>query len=88
MFNVYFIYIFKILTLIYIIKMAKAKYVLEVLEFIAEKEGADGWLVQGCKIKHVGYMKGKFKTTKYAVSYYRLRLTFGIITNIFHICVL
>ena len=32
--------------------MAKAKYVLEVLEFITE-----------CgKIKHIGYMKGKFKT--------------------------
>jgi hypothetical protein len=54
----------------YIIKMAKAKYVLEVLEFITEKDGDNGWLVQGEKIKHIGYMKGKFKTKKDAVSYY------------------
>ena len=39
--------------------MAKAKYVLEVLEFIT-----------GGKIKHIGYMKGKFKTKNDAVSYY------------------
>lgn len=51
-------------------KMAKAKYVLEVLEFITEKEGDNGWLAQGGKIKHIGYMKGKFKTKKDAVSYY------------------
>ena len=50
--------------------MAKAKYVLEVLVFITEKEGDDGWLAQGGKIKHIGYMKGKFKTKKDAVSYY------------------
>ena len=41
--------------------MAKAAYVLEVLEFIT---------AQGGKIKHIGYMKGKFKTKKDAVSYY------------------
>ena len=45
--------------------MTKAKYVLEVLEFITEKEGENGG-----KIKHIGYMKGKFKTKKDAVSYY------------------
>ena len=50
--------------------MAKAKYVLEVLQFITEKEGDEGWLAQGGKIKHIGYMKGKFKTKKDAVSYY------------------
>ena len=50
--------------------MAKAKYVIEVLEFITEKEGDNGWLAQGGKIKHIGYMKGKFKTKKDAVSYY------------------
>ena len=44
--------------------MAKAKYVLEVLEFITEKEGDNCWLPQ---IKHIGYMKGKFKTKKDAV---------------------
>ena len=31
--------------------MAKAKYVLEVLEFITEKEGDNGWLAEGGKIK-------------------------------------
>ena len=50
--------------------MAKAKYVLEVLEFITEKEGDNGWLAQGGGIKHIGYMKGKFKTKKDAISYY------------------
>jgi len=50
--------------------MAKAKYVLEVLEFITEKEGENGWLAQGGCIKHIGYMMGKFKTEKHAVSYY------------------
>tara|TARA_Y100000389_G_C17470604_1_gene530239 strand:+ start:5304 stop:5645 length:342 start_codon:yes stop_codon:yes gene_type:complete len=50
--------------------MAKAKYVLEVCEFIIEKEGDNGWLAQGGEIKHIGYMKGKFKTKKDAVSYY------------------
>ena len=49
--------------------MSKGKYVLEVLEFITEK-GVNGWLTQGEKIKHVGYMKGKFRTKKDAVSYY------------------
>ena len=50
--------------------MAKNNYVLEVLEFITEKEGNNGWLFQGGKRKHVGYMKAKFKTKKDAVSYY------------------
>ena len=50
--------------------MAKAKYVLEVLKFITEKDGKDGRIAQDGKIKHIGYMKGKFKTKKDAVSYY------------------
>jgi len=50
--------------------MSKAKYVLEVCEFITEKEGDNGWLALGSKIKHIGYMKGKFKTKENAVSYY------------------
>ena len=45
--------------------MAKANYVLEVLEFITEDD-----VENGRKIKHLGYMKGKFKTKKDAVSYY------------------
>ena len=40
------------------------RYVLEVLQFIIEKDGAH-------PVKsHIGYMKGKFKTKKDAVSYY------------------
>jgi len=50
--------------------MSKAKYVLEVCEFIIEKEGDNGWSAKGGKIKHIGYMKGKFKTKKDAISYY------------------
>jgi hypothetical protein len=45
-------------------------YVLEVLEFITEKDGPNGWLAQGGKIKHIGYMKRKFRTKEDAVSYY------------------
>lgn len=45
-------------------------YVLEVLEYITEKEGDNGWLAQGGNFKHIGYMKGYFKTKKDAVSYY------------------
>jgi len=50
--------------------MSKANYVLGVCEFITEKQGDNGWLTHGGKIKHIGYMKGKFKTKKDAVSYY------------------
>ena len=50
--------------------MSKGKYVLEVCEFITEKDENNGWLSQGGKIKHIGYMKGKFKTKNDAVSYY------------------
>lgn len=50
--------------------MSKATYVLEVCEFITDEDGPDGWLAQGGKIKHIGYMKGHFKTKKDAVSYY------------------
>ena len=51
-------------------KMSKATYVLEVCEMIIDEDGPDGWLAQGGKIKHIGYMKGHFKTKKDAVSYY------------------
>ena len=46
----------------------KAKYVLEVVEYIREKDGENGWIKH--EEKHIGYMKGKFKTKKDAVSYY------------------
>lgn len=45
-------------------------YVLEVLEFLTEKEGDNGWLAQGGKYKHIGYMKCRFRTKKEAVFYY------------------
>jgi len=50
--------------------MTKTTYVLEVLEFITEKEGDNGWLALGGEMKHIGYMKGLFKRKKDAVSYY------------------
>jgi len=45
-------------------------YVLEVVKFITEKEGENGWLIKGTKFEHVGYMNVKFKTKKDACSYY------------------
>lgn len=45
-------------------------FVLEVVEFLTEKTGENGWLVSGGKFRHVGYMKAKFKTKDDAVSYY------------------
>ena len=45
-------------------------YVLEVVEFITERDGDNGWLNLGGKFKHIGYMKSKFKTKNDAVSYY------------------
>ena len=56
----------------------RGKYVLEVCEFITKKDGDDGWLALGGKIKHVGYMKGKFKTKK---------MLFHIMIDIIRICV-
>ena len=45
-------------------------YVLEVIEFITEKCGEEGWFKLCGKYKHIGYMKAKFKTKNDAVSYY------------------
>ncbi len=45
-------------------------YVLEVLQILDDGDGEDGWKKQGGKFKHIGYMKGKFKKKKDAVSYY------------------
>ena len=45
-------------------------YVLEVVEFITKKDGEDGWLALGGKLKHVGYMRAKFKTRNDACAYY------------------
>ncbi len=47
-----------------------SQYVIEVIEFITKKEGDNGWLSLGGKYKHLGYMKGKFRTKQDAVSYY------------------
>ena len=46
------------------------KFVLEVVRFIRESEGPEGWLEKGGKNEHVGYMKAKFRTKKDACSYY------------------
>ena len=45
-------------------------YVLEVVRFLTEADGENGWRARGGKFEHVGYMKAKFKTKKDAVSYY------------------
>ena len=45
-------------------------YVLEVIRYIDERDGENGWLNKGTKFDHVGYMKVKFKTKKDACSYY------------------
>jgi hypothetical protein len=45
-------------------------YVLEVVKFISEKEGNDGWLNKGGKYEHVGYMKKSFSTKIKACEYY------------------
>ena len=50
--------------------MSTNKYVLEVVEFITEKDGEYGWLSQGGKYKHKGYMNKKFNTKKAAEEYY------------------
>ena len=50
--------------------MSAGLYVLEVVRFITEKDGIDGWLNKGGKQEHVGYMKAKFKTKNEACSYY------------------
>ena len=45
-------------------------YVLEVIEFINDKEEDNNWSDPGGKYKHIGYMKAMFKTKEDAVSYY------------------
>ena len=50
--------------------MRTGLYVLEVLKFITEKEGKNGWVEKGGKIEHIGYMNVKFKTKNDCVSYY------------------
>ena len=46
------------------------RYVLEVIRFITEKDGENGWLQKGGKYEHLGYMKAKFKKKNHACSYY------------------
>ncbi len=50
--------------------MSTGLYVLEVVRFITEKDGPEGWFAKGGKLEHIGYMKAKFKTKKDACSYY------------------
>ena len=45
-------------------------YVLEVVRFITEKDGENGWINKQGKKEHVGYMKAVFKTKADACSYY------------------
>lgn len=50
--------------------MSTGIYVLEVIRFIEENNGNDGWINKGGNLEHIGYMKAKFKTRKDACSYY------------------
>jgi hypothetical protein len=50
--------------------MSNGLYVLEVIKFIVERDGPDGWVNKGGKQEHIGYMKAKFKTKNDACSYY------------------
>ena len=50
--------------------MGTRLYVLEVVQFIEEANGENGWLNLKSKQKHIGYMKAKFETKKDACSYY------------------
>ena len=45
-------------------------WVLEVIEFITEMDGENGWKALGGKYRHVGYMRAKFRTKKDACTYY------------------
>ena len=45
-------------------------YTLEVVKFLVEKDGPDGWLARRTKHWHVGYMDAVFKTKEDACSYY------------------
>jgi hypothetical protein len=45
-------------------------WVLEVVEFITEMDGENGWKALGGKYRHVGYMRAKFRTKKDACTYY------------------
>ena len=45
-------------------------FVLEVVEFLTEREGDNGWLALGSKHNHVGYMCCEFASKKDACSYY------------------
>ena len=64
------VYRFKNMYLFIITNMSKF-YVLEVIRFITEKDGENGWLNKGTKLEHVGYMKVKFRIKKEACSYYK-----------------
>lgn len=50
--------------------MPRKTYVLEVVRFITNKDGPDGWLAKRGKYEHVGYMMAKFRTQNDACSYY------------------
>jgi len=49
---------------------SKKEYVLEVVQFITEKYGENGWIQLGGAELHIGYMNSWFKTKDDAVSYY------------------
>jgi hypothetical protein len=46
------------------------RWCLEVVEFITEKDGKDGWEALGGKRRHVGYMNKVFESKQGAIAYY------------------
>ena len=50
--------------------MSKTSYILEVVEYITEKEGRNGWYSNGGRHKHTGYIRKHFNTQEEACLYY------------------
>ena len=50
--------------------MSRAAFVLEVLEFVTERDGPNGWKRLGTKIRHIGYMNKVFRTKNEVCAYY------------------
>ncbi len=46
------------------------RYVLEVVRYIHERDGPNGYMAKCGKLEHIGYMQALFKTKNNACSYY------------------
>ena len=50
-------------------------YILEVVKYITEKDGPNGWTTKGTHYEHLGYMNKTFKTKREACEYYDVHNT-------------